>query len=103
MPQMWPWFQNEKPTIESDYIDTGKANFYSVDFTFLGDDSNSAAEASYCTEEQGKYWEYHSASYGVESTSAFFIVSTDSIERIDGPQSSDVFAEVIDSMLSEPM
>ncbi len=57
------WFQNEKPTIKQDYIDTGKANLYFVDFPFLGDDSITAANASYCADEQGKYWEYHSTLY----------------------------------------
>ena len=156
-PKCDQWFQNEKPTITSDYIDTGKANLYFVDFSFLGDDSNSAAEATYCAEEQGMYWEYHAnlynnqgdinggwattdnlkqfaadlgldimkfnscldsgkysdrvshntsvgASNDVEGTPVFFIVASDgTTERIDGPQSSAIFAEVIDSMLGEPM
>jgi len=62
-PKCDQWFQNEKPTIKQDYIDTGKANLYFVDFTFLGDDSMTAANASYCAEEQGKYWEFHSHLY----------------------------------------
>jgi len=156
-PKCDQWFQNEKPTITQDYIDTGKANLLFLDFTFLGDDSNSAANASYCADDQGKYWEYHShlynnqgginegwasvdnlkqfaadvgldtmkfdscldsgkyadrvsyntgigASHGVEGTPAFFIVGPDgTTERIDGPQSSDTFADVIDSMLDEPI
>lgn len=62
-PKCDQWFQNEKPTIKQDYIDTDKVNLYFVDFTFLGDDSMTAANASYCAEEQGKYWEYHSHLY----------------------------------------
>ena len=157
-PKCDQWFQNEKPTIKQNYIDTGKANLYFVDFTFLGDDSMTAANASYCAEEQGKYWEFHShvynnqgginegwasssnlklfasdvgldvvafdecldsgkyddkvayntsvgASNGVEGTPAFFIVdnSDGTTERIDGPQSSDIFAEVIDEMMGDPV
>ena len=115
-----------------------------------------AANASYCAEEQGKYWAFHTHLYnnqgginegwasssnlkifasevgldvvifdecldsgkyddrvahntnvgtsnGVEGTPAFFIVdnSDGTTERIDGPQSSDIFAEVIDRMLSD--
>jgi len=151
------WFQTEKITIKNDYINTGKVNLYFVDFAFLGDDSNSAAEASYCADEQGKYWEYHSRLYntqgginegwaspanlkqfasdvrldpmkfnscldsgkyadrvshntsvgalhGVQGTPAFFIIGPDgSMERIDGPQPSAIFADVIDSMLGEAM
>ena len=154
-PKCDQWFQNEKPTIESDYIDTGKANLYFVDFPFLGEDSDTAANASYCADEQGKYWEYHSTlynnqgginegwastsalkqfaadvgldtmkfntcldsgkyadriaynkqvgmSHGVEGTPVFFIVGSDgTTERIDGPQPSAVFADVIGSMLGE--
>ncbi len=62
-PKCDQWFQSEKPTIKQDYIDTGKANLYFVDFTFLGADSMTAANASYCAEEQGKYWEFHSHLY----------------------------------------
>ena len=62
-PKCDQWFQNEKSTVKSDYLDTGKANLYFVDFTFLGDDSISAAQASYCANEQGKYWEYHAHLY----------------------------------------
>ena len=154
-PKCDQWFQNEKPTIKSDYIDTGKANLYFVDFPFLGEDSDTAANASYCADEQGKYWEYHSTlynnqgginegwantsalkqfaadvgldtmkfnscldsgkyadridynkqigmSHGVEGTPVFFIVGSDgTTERIDGPQPSAVFADVIGSMLGE--
>jgi len=157
-PKCDQWFQNEKPMIKSQYVDTGKANLYFVDFTFLGDDSMTAANASYCAEEQGKYWEFHSHLYnnqgrinegwasssnlklfasevgldvvafdecldsgkyddrvayntsvgtsnGVEGTPAFFIVdnSNSATERIDGPQSSDIFAGVIGGMMSDPI
>jgi len=156
-PKCDQWFLNEKPTITVDYIDTGKANLYFVDFAFLGDNSNSASEASYCAEDQNMYWEYHSILYNnqggindgwasvdnlkqfatdlgldtnefnscldsgkysdrvsqntsigisndVEGTPTFFIVSSDgTTERIDGPQSSAVFADVIDGMLGVAM
>lgn len=62
-PKCDQWFLNEKPILKSDYIDTGKVNLYFVDFVFLGDDSVTAANASYCANEQGMYWEYHSHLY----------------------------------------
>jgi protein-disulfide isomerase/plastocyanin len=156
-PKCDQWFQNEKPTIKSDYIDTGKANLYFVDFPFLGEDSDSAANASYCADDQGKFWEYHTTLYNnqgginegwantdelkqfavdvgldadefngcvdsnkhadrvaynkevgtshrVEGTPVFVIVDSEgNSERIEGPQSSAIFAEVIDAMLGEPM
>ena len=156
-PKCDQWFQNEKPTIKSNYIDTNKANLYFVDFPFLGEDSDTAANASYCADDQGKFWEYHSTLYNnqgeinegwanidalkqfavdlgldttefnkcvdsnkhadrvsynknvgiehdVEGTPVFIIVDSDgTTERINGPQSSSVFADVIDSMLDEPI
>ena len=156
-PKCDQWFQNEKPAIEADYIDTGKAKLYFVDFPFLGEDSDAAANASYCANDQGKYWEYHSHLYnnqgginegwassdklkqfavdigldtdkfnscldsnkhadrvsynkqvgtdqGVEGTPVFVIIGSDgATERIKGPQSSAIFAEVIDGMLGEPV
>ena len=33
---------------------------------FLGRDSPKAAQASYCAEEQGMYWEYHSMLYNLQ-------------------------------------
>ena len=62
-PKCDQWFLNEKPILKSDYIDTAKVNLYFVDFVFLGDDSVTAANASYCANEQGMYWEYHSHLY----------------------------------------
>jgi protein-disulfide isomerase len=62
-PKCFSWFTKEKPTIESQYITPGKANLVFVDLSFLGSDSDSAAIASYCADEQGKYWDYHSKLY----------------------------------------
>ncbi len=57
------WFHDTKPAIESQYIDTGKANLVFVDLAFLGRDSPTAAQASYCADDQGMYWEYHDILY----------------------------------------
>ena len=62
-PKCDQWFKNEKPAITSSFIDTNKVKLYFVDFPFLGEDSLKASEASYCADDQGKYWEYHSALY----------------------------------------
>ena len=61
--QCYNWFHNTKPTIHENYIETGKANLVFVDFAILGRDSFKAAEASYCAEEQGNYWEFHNLLY----------------------------------------
>ena len=61
--QCYNWFHNTKPTIEENYIDTGKANLVFVDLAFLGRDSPKAAAAAYCAEEQGQYWAFHDLLY----------------------------------------
>ena len=62
-PKCKGWFQDQKSTITNDYISTGIAKFYFVDFAWLGDDSISAAQASHCADDQGKFNEYHSTLY----------------------------------------
>ena len=64
--QCYNWFHNTKPAITRDYIDTGKANLVFVDMAFLGRDSPKAAQASYCAEDQGMYWEYHDMLYNLQ-------------------------------------
>ena len=64
--QCYNWFHNTKPAITRDYIDTGKANLVFVDMAFLGRDSSPAAQATYCAEDQGKYWEYHDMLYNAQ-------------------------------------
>jgi len=52
------WFQNIQPNITKNFIETGKANMIYVDSELLGNDSLKASEATYCANEQGKYFEY---------------------------------------------
>ena len=62
-PNCKKWFENTKPDIVTNYLDTGKANLYFMDLPFLGDDSLPASSATYCAGNQGFYWEYHSILY----------------------------------------
>ena len=57
------WFHNTRDTLIDNYIETGKAKLVFVDLPFLGRDSPKAAHASYCADDQGKYWEYHTILY----------------------------------------
>lgn len=66
--QCYNWFHNTKPTLFENYVDTGKVNFVFVDFAFLGKDSTKASQASYCAEDQGKYWEYHNQLYTAQES-----------------------------------
>jgi len=67
-PQCYGWFHNVKPAITRDYIETGKVNLVFVDLAFLGNDSSKAAEASYCAEDQGMYWDYHDLLYNSQES-----------------------------------
>ncbi len=49
--------------LDRDYIQTGKVNLVFKDFPLNGPDSILAAEASYCAQDQGKYWQYHDELY----------------------------------------
>jgi protein-disulfide isomerase len=62
------WFHTHKPAIYENYIATGKANLVFVDLAFLGRDSPTAAQASYCAEDQGMYWEYHDLLYNSQES-----------------------------------
>ena len=62
-PQCRKWFDNTRPELIEQYIETRKANLVFVDLAFLGNDSINAAQASYCAEDQGAYWKYHDTLY----------------------------------------
>ncbi len=49
--------------INDKYIETGNVNFVYKDFPLNGEPSILASEASYCAQEQNKFWEYHDTLY----------------------------------------
>ena len=55
--------QSTLDTINQDFIQTGKVKLVFKDFPLNGPDSLLAAEASYCAEDQNKYWEFHDELY----------------------------------------
>ena len=57
------FFNNTEDAIVKNYIDTGKVKMIFKDFTIIGQDSITAANAAHCAQEQGKFWEYHDALY----------------------------------------
>ena len=83
----YKFHQNTLDTIKEDFIKTGKVKFIFKDFPLNGPDSKLAAEASYCAQDQEKYWQYHDELYknwGGERTGW--------ITR----ESLDKFAEIVD-------
>lgn len=59
----YKFHQNTLDTIIEDHIKTGKIKLIFRDFPLNGPDSIMAAEASYCADEQEKYWQYHDELY----------------------------------------
>jgi len=49
--------------INEEYIKTENVNFVYKDFPLNGQQSILASEASYCAQEQNKFWEYHDILY----------------------------------------
>ena len=54
------WLIHEKKILAEKLIQPGVAKFVILDYPMLGDDSVTAAEATYCAEEQDHYLEYYS-------------------------------------------
>ncbi|MBL7001826.1 MAG: DsbA family protein [Nitrosopumilus sp.] len=59
----YKFHQNSLDIIKEDFIKTGKVKLVFKDFTLNGPDSVLAAEAAYCADDQGKYWQYHDELY----------------------------------------
>lgn len=57
------FFQQTEPQIVKNYVDTGKARFYFIDFQFLGPDSQTLGQGAWCANDQGKYYDYHDYVY----------------------------------------
>jgi len=77
----YKFHQNTLDTIDENYIKTGKVKLVFRDFPLNGPDSILAAEASYCAEDQEKYWQYHNELYknwGGEKTGW---ITRDSLDR----------------------
>jgi len=59
----YKFHQNTLDIINEDFIKTGKVKLVFKDFPLNGPDSLLAAEASYCAQDQEKYWQYHNELY----------------------------------------
>ncbi len=59
----YKFHQSTLKTIEHEFIESGKVKFVFKDFPLNGPDSILAAEAAYCADDQGKYWQYHNELY----------------------------------------
>lgn len=55
--------QSTLNSIKHDFIETGKVKLVFKDFPLNGPDSVLASEATYCAQDQEKYWQYHDELY----------------------------------------
>ena len=55
----YKFHQNTLNIINEEFIKTGKVKIVFKDFPLNGSDSKLTAEASYCAQDQEKYWKYH--------------------------------------------
>ncbi|MGI9567481.1 MAG: DsbA family protein [Nitrosopumilus sp.] len=67
--------------ILNEYVETGKVKLVFKDFPLNGPDSVLAAEATYCADDQGKYWEYHDELYNNWGGEKTGWITRDSLER----------------------
>ena len=57
------FFNDYEANIVKNYVATGKIYFKFIPFSFLGPESVAAAQAAYCANDQGKFWQYHDTLY----------------------------------------
>ncbi len=65
------FWKNQEPQLQTEYINTGKVYLKYVPMSFLSPESVASAEAAYCANDQGKFWEYHDyifANFGASLT-----------------------------------
>ena len=60
------FFAQTEPTLQKEFIDTGKANLVFKTLAFIGQESTDAGEAAFCAADQGKFWPMHDAIYSAE-------------------------------------
>jgi len=57
------FFHETEDALLKNYVETGKVKVIFKDFTIIGADSITAANAAHCASDQGKFWEYHDTLY----------------------------------------
>lgn len=59
----YKFHQHTLDIIKEEFVKTGEVKIIFKDFPLNGLDSKLAAEATYCAQDQDKYWEYHDELY----------------------------------------
>jgi protein-disulfide isomerase len=87
-----------EPQLLSTYVAEGKVKLVFRHFAFLGSESQWAAEASECADEQGKFWEFHDRLYASQAGENRGAFSKDNLKRMgDALGLGPSFAACVDS------
>jgi len=77
----YKFHQNTLEVINEQYIKNGKVKLIFKDFPLNGPDSFLAAEATYCAEDQKKYWQFHNELYNNWGGERTGWITRDSLDR----------------------
>jgi protein-disulfide isomerase len=69
-----------EPQLIRDYVNTGKVRYIVREGAFLTPDSQVAAEAADCAEDQGAFWPYHNLLYAQRAQASSGIYTTDKLK-----------------------
>lgn len=76
------FFKNTESQIISKYVKTGKVKFVYQSYAILGPESQMAAEASKCAQDQGKFWEYHDILFKNQKGENLGAFSNDNLKKL---------------------
>ncbi|CAG0982784.1 Disulfide bond formation protein D [Anaerolineales bacterium] len=80
-PACQQFFQTTVEQLKTEYVQTGKVRFVFRQFAFLGDESQWAAEASECANEQGRFWDYYDKLYVEQNGENVGVFSKDNLKQ----------------------
>jgi protein-disulfide isomerase len=87
-----------EPQLVTTYVSRGQAKIVYRHFAFLGSESQWAAEASECADEEGKFWEFHDRLFASQAGENRGTFSKDNLKRIGVALGlSPAFAACVDS------
>jgi protein-disulfide isomerase len=98
------YFTNTESQIIKDYVDTGKVKLTFRNFAFLGPASVTAADASECANDQGKFWNYYEYLYKnqpSESDTSMYNTDTLTQAAVSLGMNGDTFKTCLDSKADE--
>ena len=99
-PNCGRYVKNTEPVINETYIQTGKASLVYKYFPVVGFDSMNAALAGQCSQEQGKFWQFHKLLFANQKPIDSGWVSKDNLKNFASRISNldlQKFSECLDS------